>query len=219
MMKGLDRLRHILFFIFLASIAMSLFLYSVYGEGFDINEIHQFASSLGVWLPLSFIILYAGISVFLPTTPMMALAGILFGFKYGLLFTTIGGFISAFITFYISRYLGRDFVDKLLHKKFLSKIEDYDRRIARHGFTTVMVLRMLPIMPFNVLNLLMGISRVRAQDYALGTIIGLAPSNALTVYFGGLIFAFVANRYIAGLLGLLFLIFAITITYKKFRTI
>ena len=39
-------------------------------------------------------------------------------------------------------------------------------------------------MPFNVLNILMGVSKIKTQDYLIGTLFGLIPSNVLAVYFG-----------------------------------
>lgn len=176
-----------LFVVFVAVILLCLISFAIYGKDVSADAVRQFAESLGIWLPISFILLYILASIFFPTTPFMALAGILFGFKFGLLYCTIAGFVSAFITFYISRGLGKSFVDNLLHTRFLNKIEKWNERIAKHGFLTVMLLRIAPIMPFNVLNLLMGISKVKARDYALGTLLGLAPSNTLAVYFGSVI--------------------------------
>jgi uncharacterized membrane protein YdjX (TVP38/TMEM64 family) len=176
-----------LFIVFVTAIAFCLIAFAIYGEEISLEDIHDFAASLGIWLPISFMLIYILASVFFPTTPFMALAGILFGFKYGLIYTTIAGFISAFITFYISRTLGKSFVDDLLHTKFLNGLDKWNERIARHGLLTVIVLRLAPIMPFNVLNLLMGISKVKTRDYALGTLLGLAPSNVLAVYFGSII--------------------------------
>ena len=76
---------------------------------------------------------------------------------------------------------------------------------------------MTPIMPFNLLNLIMGVSKVRSVDYIAGTLIGLAPSNLLTVYFGQLIFKFVSGKIAASLLGLLFLIGLVYMIIKRKR--
>jgi uncharacterized membrane protein YdjX (TVP38/TMEM64 family) len=181
------QLKKYLFLIFLTAIIFCLIISAIYGENVSLETIREFSQSLGIWLPISFMILFIIISIFFPSTPFMALAGIIFGFKYGLLYVTIAGFISAFITFYLSRILGKGFVDELLHTKFLNKLGKWNERIARHGLFTVIILRLAPIMPFNVLNLLMGISKVKARDYALGTLLGLAPSNLLAVYFGSVI--------------------------------
>lgn len=175
-----------LFIAFVVVIALCLLSVIIFGQEFAVEAV-LFAQSLGIWLPLSFILIYIVATIFFPTTPFMALAGMLFGFKYGLLYTTIAGFVSAFITFYTSRTLGREFVDELLSIQFLDRLEKLDEKIGRHGILAIVVLRILPVMPFNVLNLLMGVSKVKARDYAVGTILGLAPSNVFAVYFGTLI--------------------------------
>jgi phospholipase D1/2 len=181
------KIQKYLFIAFVAIIAFGLLYFVFYGQDVSVATIYEFAAPLGIWLPIYFILLYILASIFFPTTPFMAMAGFIFGFKFGLLYTTIAGFVSAFITFYISRELGRSFIDEILSIKFLDSVEKLDEKIARHGVTTVMVLRILPIMPFNVLNLLMGVSKVRTRDYALGTLVGLAPSNVIAVYLGSLI--------------------------------
>lgn len=186
-MKYVKETRKILFFCFIGIMIASLFAYSFWGNQIPLNEIRDYVNA-AEFAPFVFIPLYAGLSIFIPTTPMMAIAGILFGFKYGLLYTTIAGFISAIVTFYLARFLGKPFVDNILeHKKSLALLEKYDEKIGKHGIATVIVMRMLPIMPFNVLNLFMGISKVSLYDYAIGTVIGLAPSNILAIYFGTLV--------------------------------
>lgn len=210
-----SRVRHFLFLLFVASIVLGLFFYSAFGREFDVSDVRNYADWLGPLLPITFIVFYATLSIFIPTTPMMALSGILFGFWYGLLYTVLAGFISSFTTFYISRFLGKDFVDKILHRKFLAKLEKYDQKIAKNGFWTVTVLRMIPVMPFNVLNLLMGISRVSTRSYILGTLLGLAPSNVLAIYFGPIIFEFVSNKIVALLLGTSFLVFLLFFAHQN----
>jgi uncharacterized membrane protein YdjX (TVP38/TMEM64 family) len=176
-----------LFISFLSLVLAGLVISIFFGEWFSLAEIQKYTMSLGLWLPISFTLIYILLSVFFPTTPFMILAGLLFGFRYGLLYTTIAGFVSAFLTFYISRTLGKGLVDELLKASFLDKIEKLDEKIAKHGFLTIIILRILPIMPFNILNIFMGVSKVKTRDYAAGTILGLAPSNILAVYLGSII--------------------------------
>src|SRR3989344_8843338 len=98
-MKILGKMRIFLFFIFVAAMIVGLLAYSAWGDKLPIEETKNFvaASDLAPWI---FMLLYVGLSVFFPTTPMMALSGILFGFGYGLLFTSIAGFASAIFTFF-----------------------------------------------------------------------------------------------------------------------
>ncbi len=143
--------------------------------------------SLGIWAPLIFIPVYAIAAVFIPTTPLMLISGFMFGFVEGIVYTMIAGLISAVSVFYLSRRLGKDGVEKLLQHKHFSKLSSYNKRLEKGGMWDLVLLRITPIMPFNALNVLMGISDISYQNYILGTALGLLPSKILTTYLGSLI--------------------------------
>ncbi len=186
-MRSLSQIRTIFFFIFIGTITVGLFAYSFWGNLIPIEEIKDYVESKE-GAPLVFLLLYFGLSIFFPTTPLMAIGGILFGFWKGLTYTIIAGLVSAIFTFLLARILGKAFVDDVLkHERGTKLLEKYDEKMAKHGILTTIVLRIMPIMPFNILNLIMGISRVSLKDYILGTVIGLIPSNVLAVYFGSLV--------------------------------
>lgn len=182
-----QRLQKYAFVLFVLAIITALCLYLILKDQISLNEFRAGLSHYGVLAPTIFILFYTVATIFIPSTPFMALAGILFGFKYGLLYTTIGGFLSAILVFGISRKLGKDWVDQILRNKYLNLIQKYNKRLEKGGVADLILLRVAPIMPFNVLNILMGISRISLQNYILGTLLGLLPSNVLAVYFGALI--------------------------------
>lgn len=164
----------------------SVLLYPIFGENIAIDQIRQNIGKFGIWAPLVFIVFYVIGTIFMPSTPFMALAGVLFGFKYGFLYVTVASFIGASFTFYISRNLGRKWVENILQHKYLALAYSYNKRLETGAMWDLIVMRLVP-MPFNVLNILMGISRVSVRDYLIGTLLGLIPSNVLAVYFGNLI--------------------------------
>ncbi|MEK7116966.1 MAG: TVP38/TMEM64 family protein [Patescibacteria group bacterium] len=182
-----QKLQKITLVAFLILIISSLFLYQILGDGIDVETIRQYLKDFGIWAPLIFIMLYTFGTIFIPSTPFMAIAGILFGFKYGLAYTIIGGFLSSIIVFTISRKLGKDKVDRILEHKYLEHLSRYNKRLEEGAVWDLIILRATPIMPFNVLNILMGVSKIKTEDYIIGTMLGLIPSNILTVYFGDII--------------------------------
>lgn len=190
-MEFYAKTKRFLFIIFFAAIVVGLIFYVFSGQEITAGQIRSFGESLGIWLPISFIIFYAGLSVFFPTTPLMALAGLLFGFWYGFLYTTVAGFVSAMFVFFLSRHLGRDLVDDFLSARSFKLLDRYHENIAHHGVLTIALLRLTPVMPFPMLNFLMGVSKISAKNYALGTFLGLIPSHVLTVYFGTLVLKFI----------------------------
>ena len=183
-MKKWQGFRKFVFVLFLVLIIASVFIFQIAGENFGLEQMRQYLKDFGIWAPIIFIVLYTIGTIFIPSTPFMAVAGILFGFKYGLFYTIIGGLLSSIIVFTISRHLGRDWVESILKNEYLKNIDKYNRRLENGATWDLILLRAAPVMPFNVLNILMGVSRINLGDYLFGTVIGLIPSNVVAVYFG-----------------------------------
>ncbi|KKP56453.1 MAG: hypothetical protein UR80_C0049G0003 [Parcubacteria group bacterium GW2011_GWB1_35_5] len=179
-----EKLQNIFFIVFLILIIGSLFIYQIFGSNFDLGEIREYLKNFGIWAPFIFILIYIIGTIFIPSTPFMAIAGLLFGFGYGLFYTIIGGFLSSLLVFIISRKLGQKRVESILKNKYLKYINKYNGKLGKGAILDLVILRIIPIMPFNVLNILMGVSKIKTQDYLIGTLFGLIPSNVLAVYFG-----------------------------------
>ncbi len=179
-----SKIKNVFFIIFLFLCAVAALLYGLYGESISLARAVEYIDSFGAKGPIVFMVIYIIVTIFLPSTPLMILSGILFGFYNGLLYTVLAGFINSVIVFAASRQLGKDFIENLLSKKYLSKIERYNKRLEGGAISDLVILRILPIMPFNVLNIAMGVSKIKFKDYCIGTLIGLAPSNIFSVYAG-----------------------------------
>jgi uncharacterized membrane protein YdjX (TVP38/TMEM64 family) len=183
------KLQKIVLIGFIAAVVGLLIVWQVYGKSLDLEQLRQYIRDFGIWSPLIFITIFTIATIFIPSTPFMAIAGILFGFKYGLAYTIIGCFISSEIVFYISRKLGKEKIEKVLENKYLKPLKKYNKRLGSGGVWDLIILRFLPILPFNVLNILMGVSKMTNKNYTVGTFIGLIPSNLLGVYLGSLVTA------------------------------
>lgn len=182
-----EKLQRAIFIVFLILVIGSLLAYHIFQEDLGIEIVRQYLKGFGVWTPLVFIALYVFGTIFIPSTPFMAAAGILFGFKYGLIYSLIGGFVSSLLVFAISRKLGKEKMENILRHRYLKHLNQYNKRLGSGATIDLIVLRILPVMPFNVLNILMGVSKIKTGEYILGSIIGLIPSNILTVYFGNVV--------------------------------
>jgi uncharacterized membrane protein YdjX (TVP38/TMEM64 family) len=94
----------------------------------------------------------------------------------------LGLIIGAIISFMIVRYLARDYVEKKwIHK--IKKLEHFDEHLTKRGFITVLLLRLICFIPYELTNIIAGLSRVSFRSYLLGTIIGIIPGTILTIYF------------------------------------
>jgi uncharacterized membrane protein YdjX (TVP38/TMEM64 family) len=178
------KVQRIIFIVFLVLIIGLFILFQILGYDIDSENIRMYLKDFGIWAPFIFIILYTLGTFFIPATPFMIAAGILFGFKYGLIYTIISGLLSSTFVFIISRKLGKEWVEKILQHRYLKHLNEYNKRLETGAVWDIMLLRMTPIMPFNALNVLMGVSKIKTRDYCLGTLLGLIPSNVLTVYIG-----------------------------------
>ncbi len=135
----------------------------------------------GVWAPLLFIFIYAaGVCLFLPGTLLTFLGSAVFGPYWGFVYVWVGAMIGAGTAFWIGRTLGRDFASSLIG----DKLKKYDDAIERNGFATTFYLRLI-YFPFTPMNFGMGLTKVRFQDYFIGTGLGIVVGTFLFTYFFG----------------------------------
>jgi phospholipase D1/2 len=130
--------------------------------------------------PLAVVAAYViGGLVVLPVTVMIAVTGIVFGPVLGFVYALVGETLSAIFIYYLGRKLGRATVRRVAGKR----INELSRRIAKRGLIAVVVVRMLPIAPFTIINLIAGASHIRFRHFVLGTILGMAPGTLILVLF------------------------------------
>ena len=140
--------------------------------------------SLGIVGGLAFILIYIVATVlFLPGSILTLGAGIVFGVGFGSICVFVGATLGAIAAFLVGRYLAREWISKKIegNQKFVS----IDEAVAREGFKIVLLTRLSPVFPFNLLNYAFGITGVSLKDYALGSI-GMIPGTVMYVYLGSL---------------------------------
>lgn len=154
----------------------------------DIRELVQtslhWVESLGVLAPIMFILIYNLATVlFIPGSLLTLKGGCLFGVVWGSIYVTIAAMFGAICAFLIGRYLSRDWVCQQIehHPKFKA-INQY---VKQEGWKIVLLTRLSPIFPFNLLNYLFGVTQVSIKDYVLGSI-GMIPATVVYVYIGSL---------------------------------
>jgi len=114
-----------------------------------------------------------------PVTLLIAVTGIVFGPLEGSLYALGGTLLSAAVTYGLGYWLGRATVQRMLGPR-MSRLS---RRLGRQGILAMIVVRMLPIAPFTVVNIVAGTSHIRLRDYLIGTLIGMLPGIAITATF------------------------------------
>lgn len=120
-----------------------------------------------------------GSVLLVPITLLILVTGIVFGPVAGSLYSLLGCLTGALVTYAIGYFLGQDFVRKIAGAKW-KRIE---HNISRTGIIAVATLRLLPVAPFTVVNIVSGAFKVPWRDYILGSLLGLAPGILITNLF------------------------------------
>jgi uncharacterized membrane protein YdjX (TVP38/TMEM64 family) len=166
-----------------------------------------------------FVISYCLVVAFsLPGAVFFTLAGgFLFGSVIGTLYVNLAATSGSTLAFLAGRYLLRDWVEA----KFGSRLGPLQEGFAKNGFSYLMTLRLIPLFPFFIVNLLCGLTRVSLGTYVVATSIGIIPGSFVYAYAGRQLGTINSLKEIASpnvlmaftLLGLLALV---PIVYQKF---
>ncbi len=156
--------------------------WSPLGEWLNVQSITEFADTIpdnaaAPWIVLGAYLL-GGLLV-VPITLLVIVTVTVFGPMLGSVYALIGTLLSAMLVFGIGHALGRATVRRMAG----SYIGRLSRRLARQGILTIVVVRLLPIAPFSVVNLVFGASHIRLRDFLFGTALGMAPGIAVIALF------------------------------------
>lgn len=170
----------------------------------DINPhfIRENIKALGIWIPLVYVVFYILRPLILfPATILSILGGVIFGYFWGIILVLLGAMFSAVIEFFLSRYYGRKLVMRLVRDANLLFL---DKAVQKHGFKTVLLIRLVPNVAFDIQNFSLGITSIKFKDYFLATFLGIIPISSVYVYLGR---SFIDLRY----MGKIFLILLILV--------
>jgi uncharacterized membrane protein YdjX (TVP38/TMEM64 family) len=131
---------------------------------------------------LIFVMTYAvGALVLAPEAVLTIVAGYAYGF-WGLPIVLVAATIGASLAFLITRHLGRDKLRWLFEDR--RKYAAIDTAIGEDGWKIVILLRLSPLIPFNLQNYLLGLTRIPFPRYVAATFFGIIPGTAFYTYLG-----------------------------------
>jgi uncharacterized membrane protein YdjX (TVP38/TMEM64 family) len=142
----------------------------------------EYIPQVGPSGPILFILLYVIATVsFVPGSLLTLGAGVLFGVVPGFFYVWTGATLGAMAAFGLGRSLARQWLAQKMagHPRFMA----IDRAVGSAGFQIVLLTRLSPVFPFNLLNYLYGLTQVSWRDYVLGSL-GMIPGTLLYVYVG-----------------------------------
>lgn len=175
-------------FLFLGFVALLLILYFLtpvrhYLSQDGFTQMEHWIRAQGFWAPLAFGLVYVVATVFaLPGSVLTIGGGLIFGPLWGTVINWLSACTGAILSFLIARYLGRDAVEKIL--KGRGALRGLDDKIGNNGFYSVLVLRLVPLFPFNILNYGLGLTQVSFRHYMLATLLGMLPGTFVYTSLG-----------------------------------
>jgi uncharacterized membrane protein YdjX (TVP38/TMEM64 family) len=131
---------------------------------------------------LGFFAIYLLATAFsLPASALLSIAtGLIFGRLIGIPLALLACSIGGTLAFLSSRYLLHDFIEQ----RFSRQYDKVNSGVERDGAFYVFSLRMVPVIPFWLLNLLMGLTKMKISHFYFATLAGMVPMTAILVHFG-----------------------------------
>ncbi len=149
--------------------------------GIDSGKLQVWLREMGVLAPIIYILLYTvGTLLILPSTPLNLSGGALFGTGWGTLWTTVAAIIAAVVAFAFTRTVGRNYIAQ----KLAGRWEAIDAEIHQGGVFYLFAIRLLPIIPYGIVNFAAGLTSIRFRDYFIGTALGTVPGILPFVMLG-----------------------------------
>jgi uncharacterized membrane protein YdjX (TVP38/TMEM64 family) len=149
--------------------------------GINPAQLQAWLKAAGIWAPIIYVVLYIVATVLvLPSTALNLTGGAIFGPWLGTAWTSVGAIVAAVVAFAFTRTVGREAVAQRLAGRWRAM----DAEVRRGGLFYMFAIRLVPIMPYGLVNFAAGLTSVSFKDYLLGTTLGTVPSVLPFVLLG-----------------------------------
>lgn len=140
----------------------------------DIEALRTRVDAAGAWAPALFFALYVGLSLIpCPKGLLTAAGGALFGLWAGAGLSLVAALIGAVISFGLGRLLGREAVDRFIR----GRLARVDGLLTNRGLSAVLLVRLVPLVPYIAINYASGLSGVKFRHYTVGSALGMMPGS------------------------------------------
>lgn len=147
----------------------------------SIEQIRSGVGAAGAWAGPAFVLGYGLLTLTpVPKNVVSIAAGLIWGLPVGFLLVYTGAMLGASLAFALGRSLGREAVERFTG----ARVEQVDSLLRSRGLLSVIGARLIPVLPFTVVNYSAGLTAVSRWDYGLGTLIGMLPGTVVYVAVG-----------------------------------
>jgi len=137
--------------------------------------------SFGIWAPIGFVLLYGVATVaMIPGGIFDLVGGAVFGPYFGTLYDLAGGSLGAALAFLVARYIAQEW----LEARAGPRLQSVMRSVHEEGWRFVAFVRLVPVFPYNIVNYLLGLTRIPFHHYVAATILFMAPSTVAYTWLG-----------------------------------
>ena len=150
------------------------------------QQLQQLLKNLGPLAAAGYIVLFAVLPAFFFPVAVLALAGgLMFGLVRGSLYTFVGAIINCTLMFLMARYIGREQIRALVRRKLPLQ---WQKRLeglgGKEGALLLIILRLIPAIPYNLINYAFGLTEMRLSAYLLFSAIGIIPGTLAFINIG-----------------------------------
>jgi phospholipase D1/2 len=167
-----------------AALLAILWRWSPLGESLTLDNLLAIATYLRespMTIPFVLAVYLLGSCLMFPVTLLILATALSFGPYMGFALAFSGSLIGGLASYLMGRWLGRDVVRKLAGEK----INRLSRKLARRGWLAVAVIRVIPIAPFTIVNLVAGSTHISTRSFLIGTAVGMGPGILAIMLFEG----------------------------------
>ncbi len=178
------------------------------------SQIRSEIQHLGGYAPWIFIGLYAlATLIFIPKAVLSIVAGATFGLSFGLVYVLAGAIIGAAIAFLVSRFLGRESMGRLAGQHLVR----LDAMIAKNAFMGIVIVRLIPVIPFTLINYVAGLTAIRLATFTSASAIGMLPGTFVVVSLGAFGSQPKSWQFITAILVVLLLAIGSSFAVRRYR--
>ena len=172
------RIKRLALIILLALGTMVVFIYR---DQIDVITLDNWLTDHPVSAPLLFALFFIVMTLlFFPGTLLSLMGGALFGPLWGTIYNQISAILGATLTFLVARYLAADWVEK----KLAGKLKEFKTGVEAKGWRFVLLVRLVPGIPFTMLNYAFGLTRIRLLHFVMVTFLCIFPRVIAYSYAG-----------------------------------
>lgn len=160
--------------------------YFAFFRGLTPEILRNYIGGFGYLAPFIYILCFTILPIAFFPVPILALAaGLLFGFLPGTIYTLIGAVLNSAIMFLMAKVLAKNAVTNLLQRKLPENWSSFLFNLdEKKGFGIIFILRLIPAMPYNLINYGAGLTSIKFSSYMLATILGILPGTLVFLNIG-----------------------------------